>query len=442
MLKHSQYNIVLTDKDRVLLYNSITGAFAKLAPNEYEEYLSLDFREDEGNSLLENLKKGMFVVPANFDELVYIQERYNELKHSAKIIGLVIAPTLKCNLACVYCYQNREEFNKSPLMSSSTQKGLISFLRSIIKKDETKSLSVLWYGGEPLLGLQVIRELTKEFFKIAEEFNIHYTASMITNGTLITPTIAEELHKLEIKTFQITLDGDKDTHNRKRIYKNGTGTFDRVINAIKILAKYRDTNITIRVNVDEEVAKNIDKLLDTLEKEGLKTRVGIYFSRLEKYEYSSPEWGCYIKNLDEYSKIERNLYKKLVERGFKLNIYPFPRYIPCGAVRDYGNICIDPEGYIYKCWHEIGVKEKSVGHVNEGSNERLNKWISYTPFSSEQCSTCKLLPVCMGGCPLRAMEGKRECMTLAQNIKEYLELAYYAYERQQRSNLKHAKNGG
>ncbi|WP_461864417.1 radical SAM protein [Thermococcus sp.] len=420
---------MLTNKDGVLIYNSITGAFAKLTLEEYRKYLSLNLNEDENNSLLENLKKGMFVVPADFNELEYIKERYTTLKHSATTLGLVIAPTLKCNLACIYCYQNRGEFDNSLLMPSNVQEALVSFMRNIIR-DNTKLLSVLWYGGEPLMGLQVIRELTKKFLKIANELDIRYTASMITNGTLITPTIAEELHKLEIKAFQITLDGDKDTHNRKRIYKNGKGTFNRIIDAIKTLAKYRDTNITIRVNVDEEVAKNIDNILDTLDKEGLKNKIGIYFSKLEEYEYSSRAWACYIKSLEEYSKVEKKLYMRLIERGFKLNIYPFPRYIPCGAVREYGNICIDPEGYIYKCWHEIGVKEKSVGHVNEGFNERLNRWISYTPFSFEQCSTCKLLPVCMGGCPLRAMEGNRECMPLAQNIQEYLKLVY-AYKSQQ-----------
>ena len=197
-LKHSYYNITIQENDGVLIYNGLTGAFAKLTLDEYEKYHSLNFDENDRN-LIENLKKGMFIIPKDFNELDYIKEKYEVLKYDARILGLVIAPTMKCNLACIYCYQNRSEFDTYPIMSDKVQRALISFVKSLITDKDVRTLSVLWYGGEPLLGSPVIKTLTKEFLKITEEFNINYVASMVTNGTLITPKIAKELHNFEVK---------------------------------------------------------------------------------------------------------------------------------------------------------------------------------------------------------------------------------------------------
>ncbi|QDA30662.1 radical SAM protein [Thermococcus indicus] len=424
-MKHSMYNIVIPlTRDGVLVYNGLSGALAKLTPEEYRKYLKLSFGEAD-KELVENLKRGMFIVPEDFNELEYIIQRYEKIKEDTSRLGLVIAPTMKCNLGCIYCYQNREKFDEYSLMNEKVQTELVNFVETIVKINNVRTLEVLWYGGEPLLGLPVIKNLTEKFMRIGERFNVNYSGGMVTNATLITPKIAEELYKLKIRTFQITLDGDRETHDKKRIYKNGSGTFDRIIEAIKILSSYKGVSIVIRVNVDTEVVRNFEKLLDILENEGLKEKIRIYFSKLEKYEHSSSTWGCYIENTKDYSKLEIRLYEKLIERGFMLNIYPFPRYLPCGAVRKYGNICIDPEGYLYKCWHEIGIVEKSVGHVSSGFNENVGRWIiTYTPFDFEDCRGCGLLPVCMGGCPLRAMESKKECIPLTGSIEEYLKMTY------------------
>lgn len=423
-MKHSRYNVVVPfSNGDVLIYNGLSGALAKLTSKEYQRYLELSFGEAD-TELVENLKRGMFIVPEDFNEQEYVMQRFKKIREDTSLLGLVIAPTMKCNLGCIYCYQNREKFDDYNTMSETVQTKLVNFVETIVKINKVKTLEVLWYGGEPLLGLSVIKNLTGRFLMMEEKLGINYHGSMVTNATLITPKIAEELYNLKIRTFQITLDGDRESHNKKRVYKNGSGTFDKIIEAIKILSSYKGVNVVIRVNVDTEVVKNFEKLLDTLEDEGLKRKIRIYFSKLEKYEHSSPTWRCYIENTNDYSKLEMQLYERLIERGFTLNMYPFPRYLPCGAVRKYGNICIDPEGYLYKCWHEIGIVEKSVGHVGSGFNENLNKWANYTPFDFEDCMSCKLLPVCMGGCPLRAMESKKECISLSSNIRDYLRLVY------------------
>lgn len=410
-----------------MVYNALTGAFVKLENDEYEKYTAVKFSNTETDKkLLKNLKKGGFILSEDFDELALVEDRYNKIKDDNRVLHIVISPTMKCNLACIYCYQDRDRFNKYPFMSQEVQNRLTAFVENLIvdNSEDVKILNVIWYGGEPLLAFPILNDLSENFMNICKEFEVEYSADMVTNGTLISPRMAERLSHLRLRKFQITLDGDAETHDKKRIYRNGKGTFTQILRALKILASYDDFGISLRINVDETAKRAIDKLLDILERQKLKNHLSPYFSRLTEYRHSSHIWKCYIHNFREYSDIEQYLYEKIVERGFRLENYPFPRYLPCDAVRKYSNISVDPEGFIYKCFNEIGFKERAVGHVNSGFSEDVQKWLSYSPFQFDDCIICKFLPICMGGCPLLAMKGKKECTPLRYNFEKLLQLFY------------------
>lgn len=423
-MKHSHYNFDIPGTKEYLIYNALTGGFAKLECDEYEKYCSTTFDDTNDRELLENLKKGGFILPEDFDELEFIDERFEKIKCIHKAVNMVISPTMKCNLACIYCYQNRDKFNKYPLMSQEIQDELVSFVRTLILEntEDIESLKVLWYGGEPLMAFPILCDLTRKFMEVCEEYGIEYIADMVTNGTLVPPRI-EEFSTLQLRKFQITLDGDPSTHNTKRVYKNGEGTFDQILEGIKALIDHGYL-VSLRINIDETVEKNIDALLDVLEDTHLKDQVNPYFGKLREFEHSSHEWECYIQDVEGYSDTEQRLYEKLADRGFRLAGYPFPRYAPCASVVKYSNISVDPEGYIYKCWHDIGVKEEAVGHVRSGFNGDVQKWLDHSPFNFEDCKECRFLPVCMGGCPLFALNGKKECISIRYNIEDYLKMVY------------------
>ena len=425
-MKHSHYNFDIPDTGKYLVYNALTGGFARLECDEYEKYSSINFEDTENDKeLLENLKKGGFILPQDFDELKFIKDRLEGIKCNHKAVNMVISPTMKCNLSCIYCYQNRDEFNEYPFMSQKTQEELVTFVRALIldNTEDIENLKVLWYGGEPLLAFPILTSLTGKFTKLCEELDIEYIADMVTNGTLISPKRAEELSHLKLRKFQITLDGDAATHNTKRIYRNGKGTFNQILEGVKILIDH-DFIVSLRVNIDETVEKNIDKLLDILEEQNLKNKVNPYFGKLREFEHSSHQWECYIRDIEGYSNTEQRLYEKVVKRGFRLAGYPFPKYAPCASVVKYSNISVDPEGFIYKCWHDIGVKAEAVGHVRSGFSEDIQKWLEYSPFHFEDCKRCKFLPVCMGGCPLFALNGKKECISIRYTIENYLKMVY------------------
>jgi uncharacterized protein len=125
-------------------------------------------------------------------------------------INLNIAPTMDCNFACFYCF---EEGNKFPSqMNANVEDAIVLFL----EKNKKKSISITWFGGEPLIGFNNIMSISKKL----KDKNIIFGASIITNGSLFNDKIISQLEQLNLKRIQISLDGIGETHNKRRFLKN------------------------------------------------------------------------------------------------------------------------------------------------------------------------------------------------------------------------------
>lgn len=363
------------------------------------------------------------------EELDVIKVRFENSKWNYNSLGLTIAPTLNCNLRCPYCYEPRDKFEESiKIMPEKVQESLILFTIDQIKKHEKiKAIGVTWYGGEPLLASDVVLSLSKRLMGVADEYGLKYTSSIVTNGTLLTEKLLKNLLQFNMSQFQITFDGDKPHHDKTRVYPNGKGTFDQVFQKFRLLLEH-DVKISVRINVSSENYESIPNLLDRLKEIGAtKKNVSVYFAKLTRYANSCPDLG-YLDTIN-FAEIEGTLYRKLIEMGFNYSIFPSPKLLPCGALSPT-HFSLDPEGYLYKCWHDIGLKERCIGHVEKGLNHKVYKWLAYTPFEHEECKHCDILPVCLGSCPMIAMEnGKPQCPSIKHNIKELLTL-YYEYKKQ------------
>ena len=134
-------------------------------------------------------------------------------------------------------------------MDEKVEKEIVDLL---LKNSKTiNNFSVTWYGGEPLLAMDVIERLSKEFIEICDKNEIYYSASIITNGYLLTPAIAKKLIDLKIEFMQITIDGSKETHDKRRILANGKGTFDKIISNLKECS-LNMPNTALRINTDKK----------------------------------------------------------------------------------------------------------------------------------------------------------------------------------------------
>lgn len=327
-------------------------------------------------------------------------DRYNE-----ENLSLVIAPTSNCNFRCPYCFES--SVLRNCRMDESIKKGILQFVNSKIKT--IKHLDVCWYGGEPLLELNTIKEMSNEFISICDAHKVEYNAGIITNGYLLTQSTLTLLIDAKVSNVQITLDGIKEDHDSRRYLIGKLPTFDTIIeNLLSLSSIYKENikfpRICIRMNVDKSNVNGVDRLMEYLYSLPLKDYVFFYIAAVYDSNDINNE---YTFTHSEYLEIYRKYLKKIKKFiGNDYELY-YPKLISaaCGCER-VSSFVIDADGSLYKCWEQIGNKEFSVGNINDDSKDYGSSWfykcIVSDPTHREECKNCIILPSCMaGGCPHR-----------------------------------------
>lgn len=424
-----------TSDKKLLAFNSLSCALA-VVDDTYTEILSMlpyvdeEILSEELYATYQAAVEGGFLIADDFDELIYFKMKRNIQKYSVSSLGLTIAPTLACNFKCVYCY----ETSKPGKMSVETQNSIFDIVKS--QASALSHLDITWYGGEPLLAVDIITNMSEQFMKISEENGIEYSAYMISNGALLTDDIISKMIQYKIKGIQITVDGPKEIHDSRRISKDGGSSFNVIINNINKLLE-RKIDVSIRINVDKTNESELNSLLAYLEKTLVSHEIKITFGQVTAYTEAccSIESSCY--NNGEFAKQLLDYYQLLRKYGFGMsNPFPYPtsKYNYCCAEL-MNSYVVDHEGYLYKCWNEIGNSVHAVGNVNEKvfdlANDKNGIWILNDSFESEKCNSCNLLPLCVGGCPYNVMRRKTEsnCDLIKYNIEDVLQ-TYYDYAKE------------
>jgi len=413
-----------------IAYNALSGAVALMTEENYAVYRRLvgklngaatpDLSEEEAG-LLKQLEYGAFVRSDGVDERALLRFNHNIARYDRTTLGFVIAPTMACNMACVYCFENKTARKMSPEVMAAIVSYVEKRARSI------SGLQIDWYGGEPLLALDVIESLTASFVEMGEKHQFEYSSSMISNGYLLTAETVDRLVALKIRHVQITLDGPARIHNVKRPLKNKKESFYRILENLK----YASTKLSvgIRVNVDKSFTIDmIEELLAELTAAGLRERAGVYFGMVEPSSQvcANIAESCY--ETADFSAIEVDYYRLLLARGFRIDKLPSPVAVFCMAQSTNAHL-VDPDGNLYRCWNHAGDAPKAYGTITDEINylhPNFQRLFSGDPFDHALCVECELLPICMGGCPARRADrqlaGTQMCEAWKHNLQPMLEI--------------------
>jgi uncharacterized protein len=275
--------------------------------------------------------------------------------------------------------------------------------------------------------------LSNRLIELCEQEDVKYKSHIITNGTLLTLDTAEKLKSLKVTGAQVTIDGDKEMHDARRPYRNGSGSFDRIF--ANIIETAGIIPIDLRVNIDRQ---NVDTVLEFFKKMQSDPRlethfknknINVHYGFVRKFTASCrcSDEEC-LKSGDFWLE-ELKLHQYLYEKGMGFTHYPSTRS-GCAATTVNGYV-VGPEGELYKCWNHIGESDLVVGHI--GKDIRLDSlYISYLTESfenDENFRKCKVLPVCMGGCVDIRINYKRETFPAidCSRWKYYLEESLKAY---------------
>ncbi len=200
------------------------------------------------------MKRG-YLLPEKVDEKFLIKTNMMMERYNKSLLSLTIAPTMACNFRCVYCFE--QGHYGSRLMDKATQDNLMTFIEKHL--GGVKYLSISWFGGEPLIGMPVIESLSRRIISLCKEKDIQYSASIITNGYILTKEVAEKLREYHVWSAQITVDGPKEIHDTRRPMATGQGTYDVIME--HLVETKGILPINLRINVDYDNVAGLSQIL-------------------------------------------------------------------------------------------------------------------------------------------------------------------------------------
>ncbi len=421
----SKYNILSkSEKYGYLLFNTMSLAFIRINEQDIDMWKKLRETPDSYTNFqnYDFLIKARILVDNQDDDLnVYLADVLKN-RYNSSDMALTILPTRGCNFGCIYCY---EQDRPNVLMNEQTEKAIVKFVCS---NSNLKRLSVVWYGGEPLLNFDSMVRLTKMF----KQLNIEYSAKIVSNGYLLTKEKADLMKDLAIRNIQITFDGSEEIHNQRRFLLGGQPTYRKIMDNLKyLLSINKEITIDIRTNIDRRNKDDYNKFYQDFKSEINDKRVTMYpgfVSDLLSSECVSPEF-----NISEGGYKAQFILDIFDKYGIEIKSF-LPKYRRHSCVASkYFAFVIGPEGELYKCWRMVGNQKEAIGNVNDGSFDmvKFSKYLIGADYTLDsKCLQCEFITLCGGGCPLVRMRNKYEkislnhCCPEKTHMEQLMELRY------------------
>lgn len=351
-----------------------------------------------------------------------LYELYNEgmlFSEDMKLPGATTSPDAKyipiksmclhiahdCNMVCKYCFADTGDFKrKRSLMSLETAKKAIDFL--LEKSAGIKNLELDFFGGEPLLNFDVVRETVKYGREREKEFGKNIRFTMTTNGTLLDDEKIDFINE-HMSNVVLSIDGRKEVNDRIRTYMDGNGTYDDILPKYKKLVEKR-TNGTYyvrgtytRENLD--FAKDVISLADAgFDQISVEPVVLPYSDPLSIRPEDIP------RICEEYDTLTEEMIKRYRE-GNAFNFFHFmvdldagpcvyKRMKGCGSGSEY--VAVTPEGDVYPCHQFVEHTDYKLGSIFGGEldHARRSEFAGCNICTNPECEKCWAKYFCGGGC--------------------------------------------
>lgn len=340
-----------------------------------------------------------------FTEDVY-ESYVGEVKKRKTVVkALCLHIAHDCNLACKYCFAEEGEYHgRRALMSYEVGRKALDFL--IRNSGSRRNLEVDFFGGEPLMNWQVVKDLVAYGREQEKVHDKHFRFTVTTNGVLLNDEIQEFINK-EMDNVVLSLDGRKEINDQMRPFRNGKGSYDLIVPKFQKLAesrnqeKYYIRGTFTRNNLD--FSNDILHFADLGFKQmSIEPVVGEESDPYAIREEDIP------KICEEYDKLAKIMIEREKEgKGFHffhfmIDLEGGPciskRLSGCGSGTEY--LAVTPWGDLYPCHQFVGKEEFLMGNVDEGITkpEIAEEFRGCSVYSKEKCKDCFAKFYCSGGC--------------------------------------------
>lgn len=371
---------------------------------EVMERLSPTYGEAEVQEALDEIQ---YLIDA--EELLTTDQYHDYVvdfkKRKTVVKALCLHIAHDCNLACQYCFAEEGEYHgRRALMSFEVGKKALDFL--IANSGNRRNLEVDFFGGEPLMNWEVVKQLVEYGRSKEKEYNKNFRFTMTTNGVLLNDEIMDYCNR-EMSNVVLSLDGRKEVNDKMRPFRGGKGSFDLIVPKFQKFAEMRgDRDYYVRGTFTRH---NLDFSKDVTEFADL----GFRSMSIEPV-VAKPEEEYAIREedlpqiMEEYDHLAEEYIKRKKEgRGFNffhfnidLNQGPCvaKRLSGCGSGTEY--LAVTPWGDLYPCHQFVGQEEFLLGNVDTGvTNERIrDEFKLCNVYAKDKCGDCFARFYCSGGC--------------------------------------------
>lgn len=363
------------------------------------------------SEVFELYRKGMLFSPDNYEE--YIEE-VKKRPTAVKALCLHIAHA--CNLACRYCFAEEGAYHGDcSLMSLDIAKRALDFL--VKSSKNRRNLEVDFFGGEPLLNWNVIKEVVLYGRSLEKQYNKNFRFTLTTNGVLLEEEMFDFINR-EMSNVVLSIDGRREVNDRMRPLNDGSGSYDLIIEKYrKFIRSRKQADYYVRGTFTRH---NLDFTEDVrhLAELGFKQISIEPMTRLEPTEagLDADDFSVRAKDIETICKEYDKLASFIIERkkaGQAINFFHFmidlsggpcvaKRLSGCGAGTEY--LAVTPWGDLYPCHQFVGKKEFLMGNVNDGlvADRLYREFRSASVYTKAKCRECFARFYCSGGCAANA----------------------------------------
>lgn len=343
-------------------------------------------------------------------ELLYTKDAYEPYieqfgKRQTVVKALCLHIAHDCNLACKYCFAGEGEYHgRRAIMSYEVGKKALDFL--VANSGSRVNLEVDFFGGEPLMNWQVVKDLVAYGRSLEEPNNKKFRFTLTTNGVLLNDEILEFANK-EMSNIVLSIDGRKEIHDMMRPHRGGQGSYDEIVpKYIKVAESRNQMNYYVRGTFTHN---NLDFSKDVLH------LADLGFKQISVEPVVAKETDDYaIKEADipqllsEYDNLAKEIlhYRK---EGKGFNFFHFmidmeggpcvyKRLSGCGSGTEY--LAVTPWGDFYPCHQFVGIEDFLMGNVDDGitRDDIVQNFKGCNVYAKEKCKNCFAKFYCSGGC--------------------------------------------
>jgi uncharacterized protein len=430
MVKYSRFAQTFDLGEVIALYHSLRMKPVYLSKSKYAElagqlasssYISPDGFGDLADVVSELIKNKILTLSDDEDNKVLSFVRSKIPQPAINVCYMILSE--QCNLACRYCFLGNNDADKrkkfaSENMSFEVADKAVDFFIEQIKLSgfdlETNKPIIIFYGGEPLVNFETLEYIANKVNTMRDEVKCLKNAEMsvITNGVLLTTERIKRLKELGV-SIAISIDGFSVETNSNRVDKNNKPIFSRLLNVLRECQNF-DANISLSVTLSEETIKDTQNVMKLIDEYGIK---GFGFNIMmsdENFilpvEYNDAAADYIIKMFVKLREI--GVYEDRIMRKLKAFTKSQVYFSDCAATSG-GQVVISPNGQVGICHGCLSEKDYFVTSIDEeGFNAKTNpqfiEWSQLSPVNKEECLPCPALGICGGGCPINAMNTKRD----------------------------------